>query len=129
MAFQILAINPGSTSTKIAWFTDEKEEWRETVRHDPQALAAFPSVADQFAFRLSTIEQAASSHGSPLDSLSAAAGRGGLVEPVPGGTYEVDDVLLKRLRMGKPWGESLQTPSVARAASPPISLTPWPWTR
>lgn len=103
MAFQILAINPGSTSTKIAWFTDEKEEWRETVRHDPQALAAFPSVADQFAFRLSTIEQAASSHGSSLDSLSAAAGRGGLVEPVPGGTYEVDEVLLKRLRMGKPW--------------------------
>ncbi|MGI6252866.1 MAG: butyrate kinase [Aminivibrio sp.] len=103
MSFQILAINPGSTSTKIAWFADEKEEWRETVRHDPEALAVFPSVADQFALRLSTIEQAAASNEASLDDLSAVAGRGGLVEPIPGGTYTVDDDLLKRLRMGKPW--------------------------
>lgn len=103
MPFQILAINPGSTSTKIAWFSDEKEEWRETVRHDPDDLAAFPSVADQFEFRLSTIERAAEANGASLDALSAVAGRGGLVEPIPGGTYEVDDALLKRLRMGRPW--------------------------
>ena len=84
MAFQILAINPGSTSTKIAWFTDEKEEWRETVRHDPQALAAFPSVADQFAFRLSTIEQAASSTGRPLTACRPQPAGEAWWSPVPG---------------------------------------------
>jgi activator of 2-hydroxyglutaryl-CoA dehydratase len=40
MAFQILAINPGSTSTKIAWYSDEEEIWRETVRHDPEAIGS-----------------------------------------------------------------------------------------
>ncbi len=103
MAFQILAINPGSTSTKIAWYSDGTEAWRETVRHDPDAIAAFPTVADQFAFRLETISEALASHGASFDRLSAVAGRGGLVEPIPGGTYSVDDALLKRLRMGKPW--------------------------
>ncbi|MBP6332734.1 MAG: butyrate kinase [Aminivibrio sp.] len=103
MAFQILAINPGSTSTKIAWYSDGTETWRETVRHDPDALAVFPSVADQFSFRLETISEALVSHGASFDELSAVAGRGGLVEPIPGGTYAVDDMLLKRLRIGKPW--------------------------
>lgn len=103
MLLRVLAINPGSTSTKIAWFKDGLEEWRETVRHDPDALSEFPSVAGQFQFRLDTIAEAVASRGASLDDLSAVAGRGGLVEPVPGGTYRVDDALLKRLRMGKPW--------------------------
>ncbi|MDI9370393.1 MAG: butyrate kinase [Synergistaceae bacterium] len=103
MSLHVLAINPGSTSTKIAWFTDGHEEWRETVRHDPEGLSHFPSVADQFQFRLDTIAEATASKGASFDDLSAVAGRGGLVEPVPGGTYLVDDSLLARLRMGKPW--------------------------
>ena len=103
MSLHVLAINPGSTSTKIAWFTDGREIWRETVRHDPEALGVFPSVAEQFQFRLDTIAEATASKGCSFDDLSAVAGRGGLVEPIPGGTYGVDDVLLKRLRMGKPW--------------------------
>ncbi len=103
MAFNVLAVNPGSTSTKIAWYKDNEELWRDTVRHDPEALGEFSSVADQFLFRLSTIAQAVKDHGMTFSDLSAVAGRGGLVEPVPGGTYAVDDALLARLRMGKPW--------------------------
>ena len=103
MVFQVLAINPGSTSTKIAWFYDEEEQWRETVRHDPEELARFEAIADQFEFRLATIQAAASSHGSSFYSLSAVVGRGGLVEPVPGGTFIVNDALLERLHVGKPW--------------------------
>lgn len=103
MTFQILTINPGSTSTKIAWFSGDNETWRETVRHDVDVLDAFPSVAEQFSFRLSTIGEALAVHGASFDELSAVAGRGGLVEPIPGGTYAVDDDLLVRLHMGKPW--------------------------
>lgn len=103
MVFQVLAINSGSTSTKVAWFHDDEEQWRETVRHDPDELAHFEAIADQFEFRLATIERAAFSHGSSFDKLSAVVGRGGLVDPIPGGTFAVDDTLLKRLRVGKPW--------------------------
>lgn len=103
MAFEVLAINPGSTSTKIAWFRDDEELWRETIRHDPKELDPYPSIADQFEFRLRTIEAAIAAHGASLDALSAVVGRGGIVDPIPGGTYVVDEALLKRLRVGKPW--------------------------
>lgn len=103
MPFQVIAINPGSTSTKIAWYSDSTEVWRETVRHDPDELGAFDSVAGQYQYRLSTVEAAAAAHGCSFDVLSAAVGRGGIVDPIPGGTYLVDDFLLGRLRLGKPW--------------------------
>lgn len=103
VAFEILAINPGSTSTKIAWYRDEEEVWEEIIQHDPDILEEFPTVVAQFKFRLDTIVKAVASHGASLDALSAAVGRGGHVEPVPGGTYSVDDALLKRLCIGKPW--------------------------
>lgn len=123
MAFHILALNPGSTSTKIAWYKDSEELWRETVRHDPEALGEFPSVADQFAFRLATIEAAVKDHGMAFSGLSAVAGRGGLVEPVPGGTYAVDEPLLARLRMGKPWEHASNLGGIlADAICRPLSL-------
>lgn len=103
MAREILAINPGSTSTKIAWFKDEEEVWRETVRHDPDEVARFEHVADQYAFRLATIEEAVAKHGVSLDSLAAVVGRGGVFDPIPGGTYEVDHTLIARAKLGKPW--------------------------
>ena len=73
MAFQILAINPGSTSTKLPGLPTKRKSGGK-LRHDPRPWPPF-LCGGPFAFRLSTIEQAASSHGSLLDSLSAAAGR------------------------------------------------------
>lgn len=103
MSAEVLAINPGSTSTKIAWFRGGERIWQETVNHDPAEISAFEKVADQYEFRKKTIEDAAASHGSDLDSLSAVVGRGGLLDPIPGGTYRVDEDLINDLRRGKPW--------------------------
>jgi len=103
MSANVLAINPGSTSTKIAWFTGNDCAWQETVNHDPGEISAFEKVADQYEFRMKTIADAAKSHGSGLDSLDAEVGRGGLLAPIPGGTYRVDDDLISDLRRGKPW--------------------------
>lgn len=103
MFFQVLAINPGSTSTKIAWFHDDEEQWRETVHHDLEILAKYDHIVDQFEFRLATIQEAATAHGAFFHSLSAVVGRGGLVDPIPGGTYTMSDALLSRLKLGKPW--------------------------
>jgi len=103
MAPEILAVNPGSTSTKIAWFSGGERLWQETVNHDPEEISAFARVADQYELRMKTIEDASGSHGSDLDALDAVVGRGGLLDPVPGGTYRVDEDLVNDLRRGKPW--------------------------
>ena len=51
MSFQILTINPGSTSTKIAIFEDEKEIFSKTLRHTAEELSPYATVASQFQFR------------------------------------------------------------------------------
>ncbi|PIE54399.1 MAG: butyrate kinase [Dethiosulfovibrio peptidovorans] len=103
MSSEIFVINPGSTSTKIAWFDGDRERWSETVRHDPSRIASFPSTVAQYRFRMDTIEDAVQTKGYSLDSLDIVVGRGGIVDPIPGGTYSVDQALLQRLRSGKPW--------------------------
>ncbi|HPD96880.1 MAG TPA: butyrate kinase [Synergistales bacterium] len=103
MTAEVLAINPGSTSTKIAWFAGEERIWQETVNHDPGEISAFEKVADQYEFRKQTIEDSVLKHGSSLDDLDAVVGRGGVLDPIPGGTYGVDEELISDLRRGKPW--------------------------
>ena len=123
MGIQVLTINPGSTSTKIAWFDSDREVWRETVRHDPAELAAFANVADQFDFRRRTIEEAIAAHGSSPETLGAVCGRGGLVDPIPGGTYVVDEPLISRLRVGKPWEHASNLGGIiAKAMADPLGI-------
>ncbi len=103
MSYQILAINPGSTSTKVAWFCDDKPLWSETIAHDAAETSKYPRAADQYDFRLKAVKDCVASHGSHLEDLSAAIGRGGIIDPLPGGTYRVDEALVARLQTGKPW--------------------------
>lgn len=103
MGYNILAINPGSTSTKIGWFHDDVQIWAESLRHSQEELEPFDSVAAQQNFRLRCIESAVSAHGHRFEDLSAVVGRGGIVDPIPGGTYAVGEVLLRHLQRGKPW--------------------------
>lgn len=103
MGYNILAINPGSTSTKIGWFLDDVEVWVETLRHSREDLEPFDSVVAQQDFRLRCIERAVSAHGYRFEDLSAVVGRGGIVDPIPGGTYVVGELLLRHLQRGKPW--------------------------
>ncbi len=103
LSSEIFVINPGSTSTKVAWFDGDRERWSETVRHNPSRIASFPSTVAQYRFRMDTIEDAVQTKGYSLDGLDIVVGRGGIVDPIPGGTYSVDQALLQRLRSGKPW--------------------------
>ena len=96
-----LAVNPGSTSTKIARFVDEAESWSETIRHSEEELEPFDSVVDQFGFMLSTIQTLLEEHGD--EKIDAVVGRGGIIDPLPGGTFQVDRLLVQRLKLGKPW--------------------------
>lgn len=102
--YRILVINPGSTSTKISVFEDEREVLSQTLRHTSEELAVYPKVADQFAFRKELILAALREASIPVESLSAVIGRGGLIKPVPSGVYEVNEAL-KRDLIHPPQGE------------------------
>ncbi|MCF7936622.1 MAG: butyrate kinase [Synergistales bacterium] len=103
MSRTVLAINPGSTSTKIALFDGERELWRESLSHEADELAAFGSVAGQYGMRLQTVKDVLREKETALGDLDAVVGRGGIVDPIPGGTYRVTPTLLEHLRRGKPW--------------------------
>ncbi len=89
----ILAINPGSTSTKISVFEGATETYTQTLRHDPAEIGKYERVADQFPFRKGLIMQALEEAGVAASSLAAVIGRGGLVKPIPSGIYEVNEAL------------------------------------
>ncbi|MDR3565366.1 MAG: butyrate kinase [Negativicutes bacterium] len=95
---RILAINPGATSTKIAVFDGDAPVFRKTVEHAGQDLKPFARVFDQYQYRMELVLAALSEAGVTLDSLDAVVGRGGLLKPLPGGTYEVNQLMLEDLR-------------------------------
>lgn len=98
---RILAVNPGSTSTKISIFENEKEVWSHKLAHSAEELEPYgTNIFDQYSFRYNVIVSAMEEAGYPVESLHGAVGRGGLVKPIPGGTYLVDDRLLKDLKKG-----------------------------
>ena len=99
-AWRVLVINPGSTSTKVGLFDGEKPVFTANVAHEASELAKFAGVSDQLPYRLGLIEAALAENGVDLASVDAFVGRGGGLLPLPGGTYEVDDVLLDHSTRG-----------------------------
>jgi len=93
----LLVINPGSTSTKVAIFHGDQIEASDTLRHDASAIAAFPKVFDQFDMRKEAVYRFLDDHSFAPERLSAVIGRGGVLPPVEGGVYIVDDVLVEAL--------------------------------
>jgi butyrate kinase len=97
-AFRILVINPGSTSTKLAFFEAENEKMRHTVLHPAAQLKPFKRIMDQAEFRLNLVRAFLASQSINLKSLRAVVGRGGLLKPIPGGVYAVNRAMLDDLR-------------------------------
>ncbi|MFC0188335.1 butyrate kinase [Fictibacillus aquaticus] len=98
--FRLLVINPGSTSTKIGIFDNDRSVFETTIRHDIETISEFEHVIDQYAFRKKTILEALDKEGINISKLSAVVGRGGLLRPIEGGTYEVNEEMLEDLREG-----------------------------
>ncbi len=90
---KILVINPGSTSTKMAVFEDEKPVFVKTLRHSVDELVHYPRVIDQFEFRKNLVLAELEHEGIPF-AFDAIIGRGGLLKPIPGGVYEVNDAMI-----------------------------------
>jgi butyrate kinase len=98
--FEIFAINPGSTSTKIALFKGDKCLFSKNVPHDAETLKQFPTISDQLAYRRNTITALLDESGVRLDAVDAFVGRGGGLMALEGGTYNIDDLLLDHARRG-----------------------------
>lgn len=98
--YRLLIINPGSTSTKIAVFDNENIICEETLRHSVDEISSYVKIYDQFEFRKNIILKALEKSKISIDSLDGVIGRGGLLRPIEGGTYEVNDKMLQDLREG-----------------------------
>ena len=96
---KILVINPGSTSTKMAVFEDEKPVFVRTIAHTSEELAAFGDVIEQQDFRRELVVSELRKEGIPLQ-FDAVIGRGGLVKPIEGGVYEINDLMIQDTHSG-----------------------------
>lgn len=93
----ILAINPGSTSTKIAVFANTSPVFIQTIRHSAEELAPFEMVTDQFNFRKDLILNELDGANIPLNSIRVVMGRGGLLKPVESGIIAVNEKMVADL--------------------------------
>ena len=98
MAELMLIINPGSTSTKTALFDGDKKVAEEVIRYDPNQLARFENVADQFEYRMEMINAWIEFLKLEKNSLKAVVGRGAPLKPLEGGSYKITDSMISDLK-------------------------------
>lgn len=97
---RILTINPGSTSTKIGVFHNERSIFEKTLRHNIEELQQFDHIIDQYEFRKKHILETLHEQGINISKFDAVCARGGLLRPIEGGTYEVNDDMIEDLKSG-----------------------------
>ena len=100
MSYKILVINPGSTSTKIGVYEDEQLLFDKTLRHSAEDIAQFNTIPAQKDWRRDLVMKALREQGFDARTLSAVSGRGGLLRPIRGGTYAVNDNMVKDCTIG-----------------------------
>ncbi|MCD4792678.1 MAG: butyrate kinase [Bacteroidales bacterium] len=98
--YHILTINPGSTSTKIGVFKNEDCLFEINVSHSPKQLEQFANIWDQYSFRKEEIIHALTKKAFDISILDAVVGRGGLIKPIPSGTYYIDQKMINDARVG-----------------------------
>lgn len=94
---KLFIINPGSTSTKVALYDDDKEIWSETQRYDTDVISKFESIGSQEEFRFAAINKILEKKGVSPHEFDAVVGRGGLLNPIKGGTYEINKKMIEEL--------------------------------
>jgi len=100
---RVLVLNPGATSTKFGVYTEDGAEWEYTIRHGDDEIERFrgkPMLA-RLDYRAGLIEQALAEAGYAAEGFAAAVGRGGMLPPMPCGTYLVDEAMVEELRLAR----------------------------
>jgi len=100
--YRVLVLNPGSTSTKIAIYEGDQETFSREIQHTPAELAPFAGrrITDQYDLRKEAVLHVLGDVGLAVEDFDAVCGRGGLLRPIPHGTYRVGQAILDDLRAG-----------------------------
>ena len=98
--FHILAVNPGSTSTKVAVYVNTKVVFLKSISHSAEELSKFKKVSDQFQYRKEIILDELSSANIETEIIQAVVGRGGLIRPIKSGIYRINEAMRKDLSTG-----------------------------
>ncbi len=94
---KLLVINPGSTSTKIAYYEGENEVWKENIKHAKEDLSKFANTFEQQDMRYALVLKAMDEHGTDAAKLDAVVSRGGPVAPMRSGAYKINDAMINRI--------------------------------
>lgn len=97
----ILAINPGSTSSKFGLYRDDKLVFEATIRHSSDELSGFGKISEQLSFRKKLIMRELEKREVDINKIRAVVGRGGLLKPIESGVYEVNKQMLEELERGE----------------------------
>lgn len=98
--YHILAINPGSTSTKIAVYINTKVIFLKSIQHSSQELKRFNRISDQFEYRRDIIMNELKSANIEFEKIEIVIGRGGLLKPIKSGVYRINEAMKKDLFEG-----------------------------
>lgn len=101
MIYRILSVNPGSTSTKVAVYDNDQPLFVRDIRHTPRELEPFGSLTDQLAMRRDCVLDTLHRNAVAPERLAAVVGRGGMLPPLKGGGYLVNQDMLDELRFGR----------------------------
>ena len=97
---KVLAVNPGSTSTKIALFEEYDELFSMTIYHPAEELKRFGSIQDQLAYRRDAVERTMAEKGCAMSDVDVFSARGGSLYPAEGGTYKITELLVDHASRG-----------------------------
>ena len=101
MGQKILAINLGATSTKIAYWEDERCLFSDNISHDASDLQKFPEILAQYPYRLQAVRNFIEQYKISKSALDAVVSRGGHTHPIPSGIYQINDSMLAEIRSGR----------------------------
>ena len=96
--YRVLAINPGSTSTKVGVYEGWNMLYEGTVRHSQEELSKFETIHDQKDMRMELVEKLIEENGYKLSEMDAFVGRGGIVRPLKSGVYTINEKLMDDLK-------------------------------
>lgn len=96
----ILVINPGATSTKIAVYQDNRSVFLKTIRHECDELEAFSTTSDQLDYRRKLVLTEVETNHIPFERVGVIIARGGLINPIESGVYDVNKAMIADLEKG-----------------------------
>ncbi|MCD8098278.1 MAG: butyrate kinase, partial [Lachnospiraceae bacterium] len=101
MGRKIMCINPGSTSTRLAVFEEDRQIFNTNIAHSNEFLEKFHDVQAQLEYRYQLVKETLENNGIDVSGMDAIVGRGGALRPMEGGIFTINDAMLEDCRTSK----------------------------